>query len=133
MKNLVSLCAVFAVAFTVSSQVEIDKPISLTGPDGSRSIINLEAPVAGTDAVNKDYVDSAVSAGGGGGSPTMISAESATAMNYGAALRCCNALSEGGHSDWYLPNEKELFYVVSKGGVSVSTNTSANPIWFAGD
>jgi len=38
-----------------------------TLPDGDRVIRFLETPVEGTDAVNKDYVDAAVSAGGGGG------------------------------------------------------------------
>ncbi len=47
------------------AQVDIDKPINLSGGVGERAITNLELPVNGTDAVNKDYVDNAVSAGGG--------------------------------------------------------------------
>lgn len=49
----------------LSAQVEIDQAIELTGTTGNRAIRNLEVPVNGTDAVNKDYVDNAVSASGG--------------------------------------------------------------------
>lgn len=49
------------------SQVHIDKPINLTGASGDRSIQQLELPINGTDAANKDYVDQAVAASGGGG------------------------------------------------------------------
>jgi hypothetical protein len=61
MLTLLLICTVCAY-----SQVDIDKPINLSGGVGERAITNLELPVNGTDAVNKDYVDNAVSAGGGG-------------------------------------------------------------------
>jgi len=111
------------------AQIEIDQPIELTGSDGNRAMRNLEAPVDGTDAVNKDYVDNAVSGSGGGGRPTMISNESPASYNLMNAALYCNGLSEGGHSDWYLPSLDELVYVVSKGGVAVSNSSSSNAVW----
>ncbi|MCC6599279.1 MAG: hypothetical protein IT223_01230, partial [Crocinitomicaceae bacterium] len=52
------------------SQMEVDKSISLTGGAGNSTIGGLvDAPTLGTDATNKDYVDAAVSAGGGGSLP----------------------------------------------------------------
>jgi hypothetical protein len=116
----------------VSAQVESDRAIELTGGTGQRVLRNLEAPVAGTDAANKDYVDNAVAASGGSGGPTMLSNESSAAMSFGDAVRYCNALNEGGFSDWYLPSGFELFQVASKGGVTVANNTSANYLWVVG-
>jgi len=46
------------------AQLEVDQPIELTGADGNRAVRNLEAPVNGTDAVHKDYVDALASASG---------------------------------------------------------------------
>lgn len=136
MNRSLPLSCAAALLFASSSliaQLEVDRPIHMTGGAGDRYISNLEAPAAGTHAANKDYVDAVVSASGGDGRPTMISNESATAMTFGAALRYCKQLNEGEHTDWYLPNEKELFYVLSKGGIPVSNDNSTNNIWFAGD
>jgi hypothetical protein len=96
------------------------------------AIENLATPVNPADAVTKDYVDNQiinVSGSGGGAYPTQVSAESANSMNFGNAVRHCNALNQGGHTDWYIPTLDELIHVISKGGVSVSNNASANLIW----
>jgi hypothetical protein len=96
------------------------------------AIENLATPVNPADAVTKDYVDNQfinVSGSGGGAYPTQVSAESANSMNFGNAVRYCNALNQGGHTDWYIPTLDELIHVISKGGVSVSNNASANLIW----
>jgi len=127
-----SLISLLLSAGVVSAQVDIDKTINLTGADGDRKITNLELPVDGTDAANKDYVDTSVSASGGGGLPTMITDESATNMNFGEAVRYCNALDQGGHSDWRLPTWGELLSVLSQGGVTVANASSANYIFFQG-
>jgi hypothetical protein len=96
------------------------------------AIENLASPVNPNDAVTKDYVDNqiiGVSGSGGGAYPTQVSNESANSMNFGNAVRYCNALNESGHTDWYLPTLDELIHVISKGGVNVSNNNSANIIW----
>jgi hypothetical protein len=96
------------------------------------AIENLATPVNPADAVTKDYVDNQiinVSGSGGGAYPTQVSAESANSMNFGNAVRYCNALNENGHTDWYIPTLDELVHVISKGGVNVSNNNSANIIW----
>ncbi|MCC6600959.1 MAG: hypothetical protein IT223_09835 [Crocinitomicaceae bacterium] len=102
------------------SQVEVDKPIQLTGADGSRSINFLELPVAGTDAVNKDYVDAAVSAGGGSGSgkPEEISNITGSAVVYSDAVQYCENLSENGHDDWRLPEAGEIQYFAGMSGAT---------------
>ncbi|MCC6601409.1 MAG: DUF1566 domain-containing protein [Crocinitomicaceae bacterium] len=132
MKKMISFTTALSLVFAAWSQVEIDKSISLTGADGSRSITNLEAPVAGTDAVNKDYVDSAVAAGGGGGSVSMLSVESSSTMNLGNAARYCFNLVETvnaeSYDDWHLPNADEMMRVFS-GGEYVPSNSSANFFW----
>ncbi|MCC7150039.1 MAG: hypothetical protein IT216_12535, partial [Saprospiraceae bacterium] len=51
------LTALLSFCMRVSSQVQIDKPIQLTGSSGNRAVTNLELPVNGTDAASKDYVD----------------------------------------------------------------------------
>ncbi len=124
----ITFMAVVAVSY-LYAQVQVDQPIELTGGAGQRSVQGLEAPVNGTDAVNKDYVDNAVSAGGGG-NPVAISAESALAMTFGDALRYCKALTEGGNSDWRLPDFDELTYALSQGGLTVSSDASTNYVWF---
>ena len=96
------------------------------------AIENLATPVNPADAVTKDYVDNqiiGVSGSGGGAYPTQVSAESANSMNFGNAVRHCNALNEGGHTDWYIPTLDELIHVISKGGVNVPSNNSSNYIW----
>jgi len=120
-----ALCLFTCFAF---AQVEIDQAIELTGADGNRAVRNLESPVDNTDAVNKAYVDGAVSASGGGGL-SMLSNESGTAMNFGAAVRYCHDLEEGDFTDWRMPRATELIILASTGGVAVSSNTSANFIW----
>ncbi|MCC6599796.1 MAG: DUF1566 domain-containing protein, partial [Crocinitomicaceae bacterium] len=89
----------------------------------------VDAPTLGTDATNKDYVDAAVSAGGGGSLPTMISDESSTTMDYGSAMRYCRNLTEATFSDWHLPTFEEISYIYSKGGTSVSNENSSNYVW----
>lgn len=129
--HLTFFAGAFAAALTLSAQVEIDQAIQLTGVDGNRAVRNLESPINGTDAANKDYVDSSVSGSGGGGAPTMISAESSSSMNYGDAIRHCRNLSEGGHSDWYMPSYTEVVQLVSRGGTAVPGDTSTNYFWLA--
>lgn len=124
------LSVAFAASAIVSAQVEIDQAIELTGADGSRAVRNLEAPVDGTDAANKDYVDTSVSASGGGGLPTMITDESASTMSFGAAIRYCNDLVLDGHSDWRMPSYAELIHVLST--ASVPNASSSNSIYFGG-
>jgi hypothetical protein len=122
--------AILGISGSVFSQVEIDQSIQLTGGAGMSAITGLtDPPVNGTDAVNKDYVDTTVSASGSGG-PTMISTESATAMSFGDALRYCNALTESSYTDWRMPTFNELTVVISTGGVSVPSNSSTNSVWF---
>jgi len=95
------------------------------------SIVGVANPTNGADAVNKDYVDNAIAASGGGG-PTMVSKESlSTAANFGDAVRYCQDLSEDSHTDWYLPTFQQLITVISKGGSTVDTRTSSNFIWTA--
>lgn len=129
MKKMIFPFIFSCFAIVSLAQVEVDKPIQMTGGTGERVISSLETPVAGTDAANKDYVDNAVAASGGG-ALTMISAESGSAMNLGAAIRYCNALVESGESDWHLPTFEELLIVTSTGGITVSSNSSTNNIWF---
>jgi hypothetical protein len=126
------LFGLILIGTALTAQVEIDQAIELTGADGDRAVRNLEAPVDGTDAVNKDYVDNAVSGSGGGGGPTMVSDQSSTTMNFGEAIRYCNALDEGGHQDWYLPYSTELYQLASRGGVTVSNNASTSNLWTIG-
>jgi hypothetical protein len=118
------LCA----ALSLRGQVEIDQEIVLTGSDGTRTIRQVEIPVNGTDAVNKDYVDNAVAAGGSS-LPVMMSDESATSMSLGAAMRYCRSLEEGGYSDWYLPSIYEVLYVYSRSESAIPNENSANYVW----
>lgn len=95
----------------------------------NNKIVNLATCTQNYDAANKLYVDNKVGAGGGGSAPTMVSGESVSAMNFGDAVRYCNGLSESTFTDWYLPAQQDLVSVISRGGVTVSDNSSANPVW----
>jgi len=118
----------FVCCTWATAQVEIDQSIVLTGADGNRLIHQLEAPVAGTDAVNKEYVDTAVSASGSA-QKTMLSNESSTEMNFGNAMRYCRDLVEGGYEDWEMPTRIEVIKVYSRGMHPVTNPTSANTFW----
>ena len=95
----------------------------------NKKIVKLATCTQNLDAANKEYVDNAVAAGGGSGMPSMISNESASTMNFGAALRYCKNLNEGGFTNWYLPTFEELTYILSIGGINVSNESSNNDIW----
>lgn len=56
-KVLFSFLFVFSV-ISLSAQVDVDNAINLNGANGTRAVKSLELPVNGTDAANKDYVDS---------------------------------------------------------------------------
>ncbi len=129
--NYFLLVALMICMITSSfAQVQIDQSIQLTGGAGLSAINGIaDPPVNGTDAANKSYVDAAVAATGGG-SFTMVSDESSSAMSFGDAIRYCKNLSESTYSDWKLPTFQELVDVVSKGGTSVSSDNSSNYIWF---
>jgi hypothetical protein len=114
--------------YPLCAQVEIDQSVILTGADGTRSIQQLEIPVNGTDAVNKDYVDNAVAAGGAS-MPSFLSDESPGTMNFGAAMRYCRNLSEGGFTDWRTPTYEELVYVYSLGENTIPNELSSNYFW----
>ncbi|MCC6599457.1 MAG: DUF1566 domain-containing protein [Crocinitomicaceae bacterium] len=122
--------AAFSLSLSFSAQVQVDKIISLEGTDGNRMLTNLEAPVAPTDAANKAYVDAAVAASGGG-SITEITDESASTMNFGAAMRYCHDLNQGGHTDWRMPTYAELSSTVSNGAITVPNSSSGNYIYFS--
>jgi len=122
------------------AQVETDKPIILTGADGERYVTGLELPVNGVDATNKDYVDAAVSASGGGfhlstfgnGSlPTMMSDESSTTMTFFPVIDYCRSLVEGGHDDWRIPTVEEVIYLRASDAhyPNIPNPTASNWFW----
>lgn len=113
----------------LSAQVDIDQSIQLTGGTGASAITGItDPPVNGTDAANKDYVDAAVAAGGGGlKSPTMMSNASGSTMKWMEALTYCGNLSEGGHDDWYMPGVRELAEFFTNNGTV--PNNASEYVW----
>ena len=97
------------------------------------AIENLATPVNPADAVTKDYVDNQIInvSGSGGGAchcPTMITDEfSPTTL--GNAMRACANLVQGGFSDWYLPELKDLTFLLSFDAANIPNNSSTNYIW----
>lgn len=122
MKNLFTWPLIAAMAAgSLHAQVEIDQAINLTGADGTRKVTNLEPPIDGTDAANKDYVDANVSGSGGGSAiskPEAMSSLSPSPMVYSAAMQYCENLTEDGHSDWRLPEAGEIQYFAGSSGAT---------------
>ncbi len=65
-RKLIAFSFLTLASVGFNAQVEIDKPVQLTGADGDRRVTNLETPVDGSDAANKDYVDAQVASVSGG-------------------------------------------------------------------
>jgi len=132
-KSLWISMALLPLCSLLTAQVKFDNVIELVGSDGVCMIHYLELPVNGTDAVNKDYVDAAVSASGGGSCvPSMISNESSSDFTYAGAAYYCSSLTEGGHSDWRLPTHKEIQYYAGIPGASTNflwTNTPSGNVY----
>jgi hypothetical protein len=63
---LVVMSPILIPSFTLRAQVQIDKPLQMTGGSGQRAVTNLETPVNGTDAANKAYVDAQIASLSGG-------------------------------------------------------------------
>jgi len=55
----------------LNAQVDIDKPVNLSGGVGDRKMTNLELPVNPTDAASKEYVDAEIAANSGGSGPVV--------------------------------------------------------------
>ncbi len=97
------------------------------------AIENLATPVNPADAVTKDYVDNQIInvSGSGGGAchcPTMITDEF-NPTTLGNAMRACANLVQGGFSDWYLPELKDLTFLLSYDAANIPNNSSTNYIW----
>ena len=97
------------------------------------AIENLATPVNPADAVTKDYVDNQIInvSGSGGGAchcPTMMTDEF-SGTNIATAMRNCSNLNQGGFSDWYLPDLKDITFILSFDSGSIANNTSGNYIW----
>jgi len=58
--------------------------------------------------------------------PSMISAESATIMDFAGAVSYCINLTEGGFNDWVVPSVDELMYALT-GGLDASIES--NNLW----
>ncbi len=76
----VTLCCLSSFA-----QVEIDNPIEMTGGTGQRKVTNLESPTQSTDAANKHYVDSLVTANAGGVTLDFTFTASASSVSGGSS------------------------------------------------
>lgn len=95
----------------------VNQDLNLAG----NKIINLATCTNDHDAANKAYVDALI-AGGGGGSgtgccgpttgATELSQPSATAYKFIDASIYCDTLTEGGHTDWYIPTNEEIVYLI---------------------
>jgi hypothetical protein len=128
---IVFLCAI--VALHLDAQIQVDRPIELQGTSGNRKVSNLELPVAGTDAANKDYVDAAVAATGGGSTATMMSNESSSDLVLGQCIDYCKNLNEGGYTDWRLATVGDFIKLASSDSYTIPQNTSANFAMFLVD
>tara|TARA_B110000459_G_scaffold170337_1_gene190452 strand:+ start:76 stop:1152 length:1077 start_codon:yes stop_codon:yes gene_type:complete len=64
----------------------------------------------------------------GSGMPTMISNESANALEFSDAMLYCDNLNEAGYSDWVMPTIDQLTYAIS-GGCVIPDNRNDNYIW----
>lgn len=140
MKILFSLTAALAFSTSLVAQLEIDNAIILTGGTGERYVTGLELPVNNPDAANKEYVDAAVSASGGGGHlhtlgngslPTMMSTASPTTHSYFQAINYCRNLVESGHSDWRLMTFDELSYMLSDDDIYPTIPNPTESTYFA--
>ena len=100
---------------------------------GGAKIANIGAPTVNTDATNMAYVDATVAAAGtaptvdGTTMPTMISSLSPSGQTWGLSAAYCSNLTEGGYTDWYMPNRDELVYMVA--GKSASAITYTQYLW----
>lgn len=141
MKNTFILFSSLLLSHSLQAQVEVNKPIQLTGGTGERFMTGLELPVNGSDATSKDYVDSAVSAGGGGSvlytvgdgsTPTMMSATSPSgSLNMMNTIAYCRNLVEGGYTDWRVPTLDEVWYLLSSDALYPAITNPTENFYFS--
>jgi len=99
----------------------------------SHKIVNLATCTTNDDAANKAYVDNAVSAGGGGGSITQVSANQCPS---GCSLTDCRTACIALGADWHVPTFDELNYVAAgfvgtpPGGFTAGNVWTTTPGWY---
>lgn len=104
-------------------------------------VINLATCTDDSDAANKAYVDALFAGMGGGGAggsnfhpgglttgATELSTLSAGSMSFRIAAYYCDTLTEGGHTDWYMPSFEEIIYMMVLSPSSL-TDITADMIW----
>lgn len=115
----------------------LTNPLSHDINMAGNKIVNLATCTDDHDAVNKAYVDALVAGGGGGGGgstwitsgATELSLLSLTPLTFLQAAYYCDTLSEGGHTDWYLPSAQEVMYLVSTSFSTLTQMSENKDFW----
>ena len=63
----------------------------------------------------------------------MLSDISNNTYTFRQALNYCQNLTEGGHSDWRLPEVQEVFRLVGQGGVVIANPNLGDWTWASGN
>lgn len=126
MKKVVVFISLYMVGIAAFAQVQIDKPVQLTGTGTDAKITGIQSVTADPDAANKIYVDTAIAnrAGGSTGNMTFSVTASASAItcpatgNTATSPLIIRATQTGGSA-------ANLVYTIS--GVPANVTTTLTP------
>lgn len=119
--KILSLLFLIGISFTVSAQIQLNRPIELIGSGSDAKITGIKSVTDSLDAANKAYVDSvaaslldSILANSGGGGPTWVAySPSSVIGTYNTSFNGQQTYSPSVVNSGYIQDGKMIHYKVT--------------------